>query len=66
MESEWRVRAEYAFMPRPVYQVYRLKDREKPDVLCNREVAENVNTKEYAEVIAKKRNLYEVEHFWKK
>lgn len=66
MESEWRVRAESAFLPKTVYQVYRLKNKYEPDVLSNREVAENVNTKEYAEALARKRNLYDVEHFWEK
>ena len=55
MKSELKVRAEYAFMPRPVYQVYRLKDKDKPDVRCNREVICNCTTKEHAEMIRKTR-----------
>lgn len=53
MKSELKVRAEYELMPRPIYQVYRLKDKDKPDVRCNREVIRNCTTKERAEMIAK-------------
>ena len=67
MKSEWRVREEYAFMKKPVYQVYRLKDKGAEDRIENREVAENVTTREYAEELAKKRNdIDKVEHFWEK
>lgn len=67
MRSEWRVREEYAFMKKPVYQVYRLIDKDAEDRIENREVKENVTSKEYAEELAKKRNnLFKAEHFWEK
>ena len=67
MKSEWRVREEYAFMKKPVYQVYRLKDKDSEDRIENREVAENVTTRVYAEELAKKRNdIDKAEHFWEK
>lgn len=56
MESEWRVRAEYSFSNKPVYQVYRLKDNSKADTRANREVAGNYSTKEYAEYRAREKN----------
>lgn len=54
MKSEWKVREESAFLSKPAYQVYRLKDREKADTVSNREVKGNYNTKEYAEMIREK------------
>ena len=57
MKSELKVRAEYELMPRPVYQVYRLKDKDKPDVRCNREVIRNCTTKEDAELIRKREEI---------
>ena len=67
MKSEWRVREEYAFMKKPVYQVYRLKDKDAEDRIENREVVENVTAREYAEELAKKRNdIDKAEHFWEK
>ena len=67
MKSEWRVREEYAFMKKPVYQVYRLIDKDAEDRIENREVAENVTTRVYAEELAKKRNdIDKAEHFWEK
>ena len=67
MKSEWRVREEYAFMKKPVYQVYRLIDKDAEDRIENREAAENVTTRVYAEELAKKRNdIDKAEHFWEK
>lgn len=54
-------------MKKPVYQVYRLKDKDAEDRIENREVAENVTAREYAEELAKKRNdIDKAEHFWEK
>ena len=64
VKSEWRVRAETAFLSHPAWQVYRLKDRSADDVRANREVLTNCNTKEYAEILANQKNKYEAEHFW--
>lgn len=55
-KSEWRVRKEAGFLKNPAWQVYRLKDSRKSDVLDNREVHCNYSTREYAEVVAQMKN----------
>ena len=56
MKSEWRVREEYELLPRPVWQVYRLKNKGMANIRANREVVNNCTTKERAEKIAREKN----------
>lgn len=56
MKSEAKIRKVYAFTSKPVYQVYRLRDKDRGDIRENREVAGNYTTKEYAEMKAKEMN----------
>ena len=63
MKSEWRVREQWV-LNRKVYQVYRLRDRDKAMKPDNMEIVSNWSNKKDAEDSAKRSNVQEAERYW--
>ena len=61
--SEWRVSTNWV-LNRKVYQVYRLRDRDKAMESGNMDIVSNWDNKADAEAAAKRLNVQDAERYW--